>query len=144
MTDWVNVALPVLAKAYDLAQERRMDLTSRDVAQALDWEQDTVHAAVADLKEAGYLTGEYRIDQAPGTIVLEDISVPEKGLQQVAGWPGAAQDAVASRMLAELDRAIEQAETPEKRSRLVTLREAAGEVGLGTLSGVLARVLTGA
>lgn len=66
----------------------------------------------------------------------------EKGLQQVAGWPGSADDRAVSRLLAAIDSEFEQTQDPDRRGRLATLRHAAGDVGKEVLGEVLAKVLT--
>ena len=138
----------MLTQTYELTQRPRSKgefalVTSQTVAGAMGREHADVIRTMSELHSADYIAGETSIDQRTGEIVLEAVHVREKGLQQVAGWPGPADQGAASRLLAELERAIEQADSPEQRTKLERLREAASTVGSRTLAEVLGRVLSG-
>jgi hypothetical protein len=53
----------------------------------------------------------------------------EKGLQITAGWPSGAADAAYTRLLALIDEQVEEAASPEERSKWQRLRDAVVDVG---------------
>ncbi|HEY6695766.1 MAG TPA: hypothetical protein VI006_23135 [Solirubrobacteraceae bacterium] len=71
------------------------------------------------------------------------VTVTARGLQVVAGWPATTAEAAAGSLLAALEQAIEEADEPERRSKLERLRDVAVDVGQGTLTEVLKHVITG-
>ncbi|MGH2957134.1 MAG: hypothetical protein ACRDL6_09085 [Solirubrobacterales bacterium] len=66
-----------------------------------------------------------------------------QGLQLVANWPSGPGDALAAALLRALDDRIAETDSEEERTRLEELREAARDVGVNTLSSVLAKLATG-
>lgn len=67
--------------------------------------------------------------------VISVREVTEKGLQAAGEWPASTEQA-AQALLAALDDAIDNAPDPEQRSKLQTLRSAAGNVSINALGGI--------
>jgi len=80
-----------------------------------------------------------------GTVVLGDVEITEKGLQEAAAWPVVPGGDPAERLLEVIEARLAESPTPETRSRLERLRDAVREAGptvvgevLGGLAGRLA------
>jgi len=81
------------------------------------------------LSRAGYLADELTVEQVDGPLSCR---LSEKGLQQVAGWPGASGRDLASQLLALIDSRIRTPRSPR--------RNAAGWSSSATPSAMSARV----
>lgn len=93
------------------------------------------------LSNAGYLTDELTVEQIDGPLSCR---LSEKGLQQVAGGPGALNTDLAALFLAAIEAKIADPDTPdEERGRLRRLRDCAGEVGQGVVTALIAGVIKG-
>ncbi len=142
--DWEAVAQPVLEATYQawIGRGAPADgvLTSAVADQLQEENLLQTYRTLSLLVEGGYL------DQA-GALATEHgpaaVSVTAKGLQVVGGWPATTGEAAVGALLTALDRAIDEADEPERRTKLERLREVALDVGQGTLAEVLKHLVTG-
>jgi len=140
---WHADVLPLLRASYEL---------ERDLATGAGLTQDALNAALGrpagdqqtsttlvQLSAGGYLRDEQSVDQIEGPISFR---LGEKALQQIAGWPGAPAGDLAAQLLSLLDERIADPSLSDaERSRLERLRDTAGDVGKGVLSGLLAALI---
>lgn len=141
--DWQSVALPTLKAAYEVWRQsgaRPDGVLATKIAGRIEGrvENHTLRV-IGALSEGGYLrpTSQLGTNGAPMFV-----AVTPQGLQVVGGWPTTSAEAATAALLAGLDEAVENA-PPEERSRLERLRDAAYDVGQGTMVEVLKHVLTG-
>ena len=144
---WENVR-PVLVSIFELLQsEPPVAPTDRELAKALGRSpgEDRLQRQIAYLKDAGYLDGEWEIDQISAMVVLGNVQITEKGLQEAAAWPVMPGTDPAKRLLEVIEARLSESPAPETRSRLERLRDAVKEAGptvvgevLGGLAGRLA------
>ncbi len=142
---WDEAAKPTLETAYQLWVARGAPsdgvLTTKVIDAMGDEHEDRSVRVVALLLEDDYLAPVSVLGTQYGPTA---VTVTARGLQVVAGWPATTADAAAGSLLAALDQAISETDEPERRSKLVRLRDVAVDVGQGTLTEVMTRVLTGA
>jgi len=144
--DWETVARPVLEAVYAAWRARGAPadgVIASSVARAVGDGDDNgrqTRRAVALLVQEGYLdaAGSMVVDNAPAAII-----VTGRGMQVVGGWPTTTAEAATYALLVALDRAIEETTEPERKTKLQRFREVALDLGQGTLTEVLARVVTG-
>ena len=141
-SQWPTDILPVLHAAYDIectltpgagvtqdALNAALGRRSADPATA---------TALMQLSAAAYLRNEQRVDQVDGPILFR---LGEKALQQVARWPGGAND-LAAALLALIDERLNDPDVLEdERHRLVQLRDAVTDVGKGVVTALIAGVI---
>jgi len=136
---WENVR-PVLAAIFELLQsEPPVAPTDSEVARALGRSpgEERLQRQIAYLKDAGYLDGEWEIDQMSGSVVLANAQITEKGLQEAAAWPVVPGDDPAERLLEVIEARLAESPPPETRSRLERLRDAVREAGPTVVGEVL-------
>jgi hypothetical protein len=141
---WESSGRPTLEVAYRLWAARgapREGVTTTSIFNELHKtpEQQTART-IALLVEGNYLARASALSTEFGPTA---VSVTERGLQVVAGWPATTAEAAAGSLLAALEQAIEETDEPERKSKLERLREVALDVGQGTLAQVLKHVITG-
>ena len=96
--------------------------------------ESDVRVAIDLLEQGGWLSGEFEM----GTEGPIEVTPTPKALEEARGWPAHATDtAVVATLLRALDEAIERAQDPEEKTRLQTLRTAAGDVGKSVLAGAI-------
>jgi hypothetical protein len=141
MLDWTTEVRPVLDATFRLIDDPDvLEVTSLQVADALERPHEGVVQTMAYLAEADYLSTEASIDQASGEVVMEVNGLTEKSLQLVANWPipGISNDAHAA-LLKVIDERMVDA-VPEERSRLEKLRDGVAGVGRDVTVQVLAEL----
>ena len=141
--EWESVARPILEATYEAWKEAGAPangvLAPAVVKSASrDGEDVLVLRALDLLVDGGYLAREGSISSPHGPLA---VSVTARGLQAVGGWPATSAEAATEALLAALDRAIEEADDPEHRTKLERLRDASIDVGSGVLTNVLSRVI---
>ena len=142
LLDWATQVLPVLRAVYTAYNKRLLSMgVSQDHVNAVlarplgDPHTDIV---LANLLRDGYLEATMEADQQEGPLFCR---LTGKGLQVVAGWPGAG--VAAERLLTVLDAQIDEAGTDDARSRLIKLREAVTGVGTDIVAKIVSNVVTG-
>lgn len=70
-------------------------------------------------------------------------ALTDKALQVVASWPSTTGEAAVQKLVAELDRRIEDEPDEARKGKLVKLRDGILDVGKDVAAGVLTKVLTG-
>ncbi len=137
---WFSRELPVLVEAvrhFDLSTET---LTAADVAGTLGWDEETVRAAVRALVRGGYVR-EQRATMAslPGD-TIEQVSA--EAYRAAGAWPNV--ETVADRLLAALQKAVDQAPEGEAKSRARRALDAFLAAGRDFAVDVASGVATGA
>jgi hypothetical protein len=89
------------------------------------------------LQDAGYFENAYRAEGGDWV----NISLSEKALQLLAGWPCSGDDTY-DRLLAVLERRIAEAPSPVEKSRAEKLREALASAGRDLVIDVIGNVAT--
>jgi hypothetical protein len=142
--DWETDAKPVLAAVYDLVENKRsFDVSSVEVAKVLECEHEPVARVMDYLASDGYLTVGHLILQTTTEIAVEVERIEPKTLHALAGWPAPGGPDVTARLVAAIEDTMAKA-SPEERTKLERLRDAALTVGSSTLAQVLAKMATGA
>jgi hypothetical protein len=143
--DWEAVARPTLEATYRAWLARGAPAEGISIATVVRARErpsrdPETYRAVALLHQGGYLDqiSDLIVDNAPGLV-----AVSAQGLEVVGGWPSTTAEAASKALLAALDQEIAATDEPEEKGRLVRLREAAVEVGTGTLTQVLAHIVKG-
>lgn len=114
---WATVALPTLRWCAE-----HPDASELDPAESMpDIDRADIDREVARLYEAGYLSG----TRTSGPDLLRP-RLTERGLRAAEVWPP--EDAYDG-LVHTLDNMIDQADTPETKSRLVKVRDAVGGLG---------------
>jgi hypothetical protein len=141
--DWIADVLPVLGVIVD---EYPSVPATRGVEQGVVNERlgrpkndAGTDRAVFQLEQGGYVTGT-RVAQMAGPVLV--VPTP-KALQILRGWPVEGGDAAAVAFIAAIRDSLAKARTPEEKSRLQTLLDAALEVGTQVVANVLTKVATG-
>jgi DNA-binding PadR family transcriptional regulator len=125
--DWETEALPVLQAVYAASGSADPDLgmSETTINEVLGREPD-------DARTARVLTmlirGDY-LDTTIETMGSRNVQITEKGLQVTAGWLSGAPDAAYTRLLALIDKHVEEAASDEERSKWQRLRDAVVGVG---------------
>jgi hypothetical protein len=152
MLDWEKDVYPVLQATYQAWQEESQGGTLPQVIgasgirinQILGRGDDDHRTAVAidRLAEGGYVhLADTRSMSSRYT--PDDCVLTEKGLRLVAGWPGAAEETMVSRLISLVEERIASAPTPAERSAWQKVRDGILDVPQQVLVDVLTRVLTG-
>lgn len=121
---WASRDLPVLrfiVSTFDTSPGE--DVSGDLIASALETNLDEAEAAVRNLQRGGYL-GEVTWGMG-GWFSVEDIT--ERALRETGAWPNPEQQA--DQLLWLLQQKIDQAPTPEDRSRWVRIRDSIGAAG---------------
>lgn len=141
---WEEAGRPTLETAYRLWAARGAPsegvLTTKVIDAMGEEHEERSIRIVALLVQDDYLAPVSVLGTQYGPTA---VTVTARGLQVVAGWPATTAEAAAGSLLAALEQAIEEADEPERRSKLERLRDVAVDVGQGTLTEVLKHVITG-
>jgi hypothetical protein len=142
---WEAAARPMLTTVYEAWIARGAPSDGVLTSVVLDeFEDDDIERAarlVALLVQGDYLARVGSISTQHGPVA---VTVTERGLQVVAGWPATTGEAAAGALLEALDRAIGEApDDSDRKSKLERLRQVALDVGQGTLTEVLKHVVSG-
>jgi hypothetical protein len=135
--DWETEVRPVLVAAYralDKAGSVFPNVESGHINTELCRTPDDARHSLAleYLNEARYVKG----DRAMGS-VWSDVTLLEKGLVEVAGWPAQPGEDYGAKLLDVLDVRITDAEDEDERTRLKRFRDAVASVGKDVVTGVL-------
>jgi DNA-binding transcriptional MocR family regulator len=142
--DWETEAKPVLAAVYELVENRRsFGVSSVEVAKELKREHGQVARVMAYLADDGYLKARPVIVQSTSEIATEVEQIEPKTLHALAGWPAPGGQDATAQLVAAIEDLMAKA-SPEERTKLEKLRDAALTVSSSTLAQVLAKVATGA
>lgn len=144
-TSW-RALEPILVAIHDrfVAAGASRELSGRDAHQgaAPDLTEAQFAASLRVLRDGGYL--EYRSEVGP--VVPNGIRPTQRTIERLGRWPTDDPNQLADRLLDALDVAIENASSPEDRTRLQQAREALGEVSKSAAGGMvvaLGKYLTG-
>lgn len=129
-TSWANREGLLLRAIIDRLDAEGPGVDPRRVADAIGMSHADADRASRRLHDAKMLRAMAGDDR-----VMSVREVTEKGLQAAGEWPASTEQA-AQALLAALDDAIDNAPDPEERSRLQTLRSAAGNVSINALGGI--------
>jgi hypothetical protein len=138
---WNEVALPILAyvSRTDFDYEH---VTVGELAEAISVDVRSVATELRRLLEGGYLGGELaEYVVAPGgegCWRMVGTRLTEKGSRAVGPWPP---DELYQALVQVLDRQIESAADEGERSKLLRLKGVVRDMGVATMSGVLAELL---
>jgi hypothetical protein len=137
---WESRDLPVLAHIVEFYDEHGHSPDPAYIADACRFDDNKiVQRALRALEheEPPFITGFDR--SMPGKII--GIGAPTGHARRTVGaWP--TPDALADRIIAALNEAVEAEVDPEAKSRLKRAAEAVGGVGKSVLTGVLTHVIT--
>ena len=142
--DWTTEALPVLEAVGRVAEKRGPStdpyISQHAINEELNRPQNDPRTdrALYHLTREGYLRAGGETDTTLGPI---DVELAEKGLQITSGWPGG--KPALDVFLAALETRIEQAATPEERSRLQRAYDGAKGLGREVFGEVISMVITG-
>jgi hypothetical protein len=132
---WSTWDLPILTSIvarYELdgyvGRDTIVDDTGLDVS--------LVERRARDLRAAGWFGAYF---EGGGEFSVNEIS--EAARRTVGAWPSP--ERAADRLLAAVERAIEQAATPEERGRLVKIRDGLAGVGRDLLVNIGSAIITG-
>lgn len=144
--DWDSDVLPVLRVIYSLEQvlpANARGVSRDDINHQLQRAEGnpSTDRVLNRLSSGGYLTDELTVHQIEAPLYCR---LSEKGLQQVANWPGAPQADLSARFFDLLNARIADPETTdEERGRLKRLRETASEVGQSVFTSLLTAFIKG-
>ena len=142
--DWDTEVFPVLQAVYRAysAAPGPMGVRQNAVNEQLNRAPDDERTArvLTELAADGYVEATQEAWQAVGPLMCK---LTGKGLQLVANWPSGPGDALAAALLKALDERIGETQSDEEHTRLEEFRDAARDVGVNTLSSVLAKLATG-
>jgi hypothetical protein len=142
--EWESEAKPVLAAVLDLVENKRsLGVSSVEVAEELEREHERVARVMAYLADDGYLKVSPLIVQTTGEIAVEVEQIEPKTLHALAGWPASGSPDVTARLVSAIEDLMAKA-SPEERTKLGKLRDAALSVSSSTLAQILVKVATGA
>ena len=134
---WQRRDFPVLREvARRLDVDPRSRVTSQEVIAATGLSKEDINRAGKWLSQAGYVKADDRMGLIAGFI-----GVSPEARRLVGLWPSP--ESAADRLIAALDTAVEQAHTPEEKSRRVKVRDGFVASGRDFAVSVAAGVLTG-
>lgn len=132
---WETVAQPLLeAVANAESNEDVYYLTSKGLAEHLGLPRGQVEAELKRLHGSGHIGGRFESSGAAGGLDLHKPYLGAPGAQAIGRWPSS--DPFGS-LVQQLERAIDEAQTPEEKTKLRRLATVVGEVGQDVLTGVL-------
>jgi hypothetical protein len=128
--DWETEVLPVLeaGRRAFVRADAVSGVTPAEIAseRGVAVDDPALERAVYELIEAGYMV---RTIDSDVTILPRNVRLTERALQVTAGWPTGTPLDTYDRLLAIVDERLEQAGTPEERTRWQGFRD--GLLGLG-------------
>jgi hypothetical protein len=135
--DWDTEVRPVLVAAYRAfgkAGSAYPDVQSQDINAELGRPPDDERQSIAleYLQKAEYISGRRTMGGSWHFVTLED-----RGLVEVAGWPAAPGQDYGAKLLDLLEERIKAADDEGERTRLQRLRDTVVEIGTNVVSGVL-------
>lgn len=133
---WTSRDLPVL-RAIVAEFETRGASGSETVGAVTGLDRVTLRRSVKALSGAGYMSVHLSGD---GRFTVLNIAAEAR--RQVGAWPSA--DSLVDRLLAEVERRLAAASTPDERSRLEKMRDGLASAGREVLVGVATAALGGA
>jgi len=140
--DYATGTRPVLVAIYRAVDQGEpfAVLETDDVMAQLPGgtDRDEVNKILEHLRRTGYIEADM---VGGGTWTV--IQLLEPALQQVAGWPGAADDQTAERLIQLVTERMEQTTDPEEKTKLRKLRDGLVDVGKGVMTGVLTDLARG-
>lgn len=138
--DWEEV-LPILRAVLDTWEKAgapAFGVSAADVAVELgrDTNDDHLDGVLRQLQTAGYLNA------GPYSNVTSVLPA-RRTHELLSGWPGEGSDVLYQRLLRILDSRIEQADTPEEKTKLEAVRDRFIDLGQTVAGGVLTALATG-
>lgn len=131
---WETRERPILDAVLALEESiEAFAVNNERIVEATGLPPEVVGRALEALEEAGYLTGGDAGTLGDSSPQYFALRLLERGRREVGQWPPSVADA----FLEKLDYMIATAADPDERSRLERLRDAAGEISKGVISGAI-------
>ncbi|MBM7804967.1 DNA-binding GntR family transcriptional regulator [Geodermatophilus bullaregiensis] len=137
---WFSRDLPVLVEAVRHFDTSTQALTASSIAERMGWDVETVRASVRALARGGYVVEQRAsMSSLPGGSIKQ---VSAEAYREAGAWPTA--EAVADRLLAALQKAVDQAPEGEAKGKARRALDAFLAAGRDFAVDVASGVATGA
>ncbi|MGH9250870.1 MAG: hypothetical protein ACRD0W_15295 [Acidimicrobiales bacterium] len=136
---WASQDLPVLRRAAQILEvEGGGEVRPEGIAADLDITEDAALRSLLALQDAGYVVGANADSLAGRYVIVTDLA--ERGRRAAGIWPS--EDSVDA-LIDALERAADEADDPEEKSRLNKLATGFRDVGKRVVAATIAAYIAG-